>query len=451
MPSHRPPKVIVAGGGIAAAETLLALRARMDGQVALELVAPDPVLSHRPSTVAEPFGLVGPTPVSLPQLARSIGATLRPTALRSVETADRCIRTADGDRLGYDALVIATGARETDNVLGATTFRGADGIAATRQALDTIVRHPERRLAFAAVRGWSLPAYELALLSAAWLRDQGVARPAISVVTPESAPLEIFGPEATEAIHDLLATAGVEVHAGSAARRLDDGTILLADGGTVAADACIALPRAAGPCVRGLPSDDHGFLPTDRFGAVVGVESVYAAGDVTAFPIKQGGLATQQADAVADAIAYGYGALRTPAAFRPVLRGLLLTGGAPLYLRAELTWAHGAPVSRAARRLPRRGTVSGGAMWWPPAKLAGLHLAAWFAGHDTLVDRPASQRAPDHDRALDLAMLMADAAADEGDFAGALHALDAAAQLSGGVLPATAARRREEWLARTGR
>jgi sulfide:quinone oxidoreductase len=296
-----------------------------------------------------------------------------------------------------------------------------------------------------------MPIYELALMSARWLRERGVAAPAISVVTPENEPLELFGPEAASAVRALLDAAAIDLHTGVTPRRFADGMLLFGNREGVPADDCVALPAPTGPSVRGLPSDDHGFLPTDRFGAVVGVDDVYAAGDVTAFPIKQGGLATQQADAVADAIAFRFGALRTPAGFRPVLRGVLLTGGAPLYLRAELAWAHGAPVSRVARRLPRRGVVSGAALWWPPSKLAGRHLATWFAGRETLADRAPTQRAPDHDQAIELAMLMADAAADEGDYAGALHALDAAAQFSGGVLPAAAAQRRDEWRAKAGR
>jgi hypothetical protein len=52
--------------------------------------------------------------------------------------------------------------------------------------------------------------------------------------------------------------------------------------------------------------------------------------------VKQGGLATQQADAVAEAIAARAGAAVTPQPFRPILRGMLLTGESPRYLRTEL-------------------------------------------------------------------------------------------------------------------
>jgi sulfide:quinone oxidoreductase len=436
MSSHRHPKVIVAGGGVAAIETLLALRAQLNGMVELDLVTTASELTHRPTTVAEPFGLKGPPPIPLADLTRSLGVTLHSTALREARPAQHQIRTADGALRDYDVLVVATGARWIDAVPGATTFRGEQGVAAVRAMLDAVVRDPGRRLGFVAPRtGWTLPIYELALMSAARVREAGVESPRITVTTPESEPLELFGPTAAEAVRQLLAAAGIELHCGT--------------NEPPPADDVVALPAASGPFVRGLPSDAAGFLETDAHSAVLGADAVYAAGDVTAFPVKQGGLATQQADAVAEGIAHRLGALRTPAPFRPVLRGILLTGDAPLYLRSELAWAHGAPLAQVARRLPRRGVVSGGALWWPPAKLAGRHLAGWLAGGgETLVDRPASQRAPDHERAGELALLMADVAAEDDDIPGALHALESAASLSGGVLPAPAAARRDAWRAR---
>jgi sulfide:quinone oxidoreductase len=80
------------------------------------------------------------------------------------------------------------------------------------------------------------------------------------------------------------------------------------------------------------------------------LDDVFAAGDVTAFPVKQGGLAAQQAEAAAATIAAATGADVQPRPFRPVLRGLVLTGGSPQYLRAELTGGTGDTSSPAQRR-----------------------------------------------------------------------------------------------------
>ena len=97
------------------------------------------------------------------------------------------------------------------------------------------------------------------------------------------------------------------------------------------------------------------------------MSDVYAAGDITTFPVKQGGIAAQQADAAAEAIAAAAGADVDPAPFQPVLRGLLLTGGEPRYLRSELA---------AGRDLVGEPEP----LWWPPAKIVGRYLAPFLAG-----------------------------------------------------------------------
>jgi sulfide:quinone oxidoreductase len=199
-----------------------------------------------------------------------------------------------------------------------------------------------------------------------------------------------------------------------------------------------------------LPADARGFIPVDSHGAVRDVLNVYAAGDATSFPIKQGGLACQQADAVAASIAADLGAIADPPPFRPVLRGLLLTGGAPLYLRAELD-AEGSVLRRTEQRLA--GEASTRALWWPPGKIAGRYLAPYLAtarpvalGREPLADRSlaaGAARQPGGEEAVELALLLAEQDALQGDHVQALHALDAAAALAGGVLPAQAARLRE--------
>jgi sulfide:quinone oxidoreductase len=123
-----------------------------------------------------------------------------------------------------------------------------------------------------------------------------------------------------------------------------------------------------------VPHDRAGFVPTDEHGRVTGIDSVYAAGDLTQFPIKQGGIAAQQADAAAETMAAVAGAPIEPARFRPVLRGLLLTGIFPRYLRSEV----GKDVS----------TVDVEPLWWPPAKIVGRHLAPFLAKRLGLSETP---------------------------------------------------------------
>jgi sulfide:quinone oxidoreductase len=136
-------------------------------------------------------------------------------------------------------------------------------------------------------------------------------------------------------------------------------------------DRVVALPVLEGPAPRGLPADERGFIPTDSHGRVVGVNDVYAAGDGTQFPVKQGGVATQQADVAAADIASRVGVnVDTEQTFRPVLRAKLLTGRGEQFLRGdEAMGGHGASSE-----------ASEHALWWPPSKIAGVYLAPYLAG-----------------------------------------------------------------------
>jgi len=172
-------------------------------------------------------------------------------------------------------------------------------------------------------------------------------------------PLGIFGEYASTAIAELLAAERIEFVGSTSA-----------DGGLPDADRVVALPRLRGPAVRGLPADGAGFIPVDAHGRVAGLEDVYAAGDATDFHIKQGGLSTQQADAVAEMIAQRAGAPVDPQPFRPVLRGLLLTGDRDRYLLSASEEAGGF-----------RGYSDEQPLWWPPTKMAGRYLAPYlYAG-----------------------------------------------------------------------
>jgi sulfide:quinone oxidoreductase len=147
------------------------------------------------------------------------------------------------------------------------------------------------------------------------------------------------------------------------------GWLEISPGGQrLAVDRVVTEPRLVGPRLRGLPSGRDGFLHTDAHGRLAGLDGVFAAGDATTFPIKQGGLAAQQADAVAEAIAASVGADIDPQPFRPVLRGVLVTGGPARYLRTDISGGAGDDS-----------TISGQALWWPPDKIAGRYLAPYLS------------------------------------------------------------------------
>jgi sulfide:quinone oxidoreductase len=128
-----------------------------------------------------------------------------------------------------------------------------------------------------------------------------------------------------------------------------DGSLLLRSGRSLAADAVIAGPQLRGRWITGVPADKWGFVPVETDGRVIGMPHVYAAGDVSDYPVKQAGLATQQADVVADRIARSFGVTGPAREIQRVLRARLVGGDQPLYLRAELD-AEGQATGRAQAR-----------------------------------------------------------------------------------------------------
>jgi sulfide:quinone oxidoreductase len=363
--------VLIAGGGVAGLEALLALRALAGDLVDLELLAPEPAFWYRPLAVAEPFDAGRVHHFELASIAESAAASFTLGQLATVDADARILRTGQGAEIGYDILVIACGAVPQPWLAGALTFRGPADSDAFRRLLAEADNGSVRSVAFTLPAGgiWPLPLYELALLTATRLagRDKHVE---IALVTPEPAPLSLFGEAASCAVRDLLREHGISLHTGRYPARYEAGILELAPDTTLAVERVVALPRLEGPRIPGIPQDADGFIATDLSGRVHGLASVYAAGDITQFPIKQGGIAAQQADAVAEVIAAQAGAAVQPHRFQPVLRGLLLTGGAPRYLRSE---PHGGQGDTS--------TVSDEPLWWPPGKIVGRYLAPFLASH----------------------------------------------------------------------
>jgi sulfide:quinone oxidoreductase len=342
-PRDRRQKVLIAGGGIAGIEAALALRELAGDRVAVELRDPRRQFVFRPFAVGEPYGAARIFRYDLDELARRCGASFHSDGVVSVDIASRAAVTRDGERVPYDYLVIASGVRMLWAVPGAVTFWGVADEGQVGGVVRDLCAGGLRHLIFTMPggRSWALPLYELALLGATEMAKAGVTGTRLTVVTPEDAPLELFGRRAAEQTSELLAGRGIEVIAGAHPVKFDGGRLRIAPGEEIEADAVISLPRLEGRPVGGVPHDADGFVAVDEHGRATGVERVYAAGDVTTFPVKQGGIATQQADAVAEAIASEAGAEVEPQPFDPVLRGVLWTGREPRYLYGRLTGGHG--------------------------------------------------------------------------------------------------------------
>jgi sulfide:quinone oxidoreductase len=365
-------RVLIAGGGIGAVEAALSLREHARDLVDVTLLAPGRALQLAPDSILEAAGGPPAPRYDLTAIAADLDVTLVEAALDGVDAAAHRVTTRGGATLGYDALLLALGAMPGATLRGATRFAGGRDVAALKAALAKLRDVARPRIAFVATGGvaWTLPLYELALLVAARFDAESRDRRIITI-TPEPNPLAVFGREASRAVAAQLTARHIDVRTGTLAESVEDGHLWFAAGGSIPVDLVIALPEAVGPSVPGLPVDQRGFVPVDRYGRVTGTASVWAAGDMTARPLKQGGLAAQQADVAAQSIAAWAGAEIEPEPYDPVLRGLLLTGAEPRFLRRS-----------AISSVPS--TASEHPLWWPASKVVGPHLSRYLAAHESL-------------------------------------------------------------------
>jgi sulfide:quinone oxidoreductase len=344
-----PRRVVIAGGGFAAIEALLALRALLGERVEVTLISASDRFAFRPAATLEPFEASAEREHSygLAEIAADAGAQFRRDRLEAVAPGDRSVRLASGVNVRYDSLILALGARARVAIPGALTFRDQRDVPHVRELLEEMRAGALWRIVFAVPSGcaWPLPLFELAMLTAADASKRGL-EVEISLVSPEAAPLELFGEQASRAVRHLLERRGVRFLGGSVPASVGhDGALQLHFGGAVPADRVVAVPQLRGPHLSGVPSRWWGFVPVDEEGRVEGLADVYAAGDMTAFPVKQGGLAAQQADVIARVIAAQEGVpVSIPPAVEPgrLLQAQLLGGELPLALRAELA-ADGVP------------------------------------------------------------------------------------------------------------
>jgi sulfide:quinone oxidoreductase len=379
-------KVLIAGGGVAGLEALLALHDLARDRVAISLIAPEPDFSYKALAVEEPFSSRPPEHRALAPIAEGLGATFLQQGITRVLPDEHLVELDDGSRPAYDIAVIGVGAKARPAFGNALTFRTPEDRRQLATLLEDGAADPNATRSVAFVippsNTWPLPIYELALMTARRAAELGLRELRCTVFTPEAAPLIAFGSVATAAVSELLDARGIDVRAGVRVREDPDGRLTLTPGDErLEATDVIALPALEGPRIAGLPGDEQGFIPIDEYARVKGVEDVYAAGDGTTFPIKQGGLATQQADAAAEHIAAGLGANLDPKPFHPVLRGKLLTGEESLSLSHSLTGGEG------------EGVASADYLWWPPHKVSGRYLAPWLAG-TTMREEPEPPSRP---------------------------------------------------------
>jgi sulfide:quinone oxidoreductase len=374
-----PHRVLIAGAGIGGLEAMIALRELAGDRLAVTLLSPGDEFLFRALSVQDAFARPAPRRYHLPDICAEHDAAFVHDRLELVEPRERQVTARSGRQIPYDSLLIAVGGERRPAFAGGATFRGPEDSEAIHGLIQDVEGGYTQRIAFVVPPGvtWPLPLYELALMTAerAWSACLEVA---LTIVTPEQEPLGIFGRHASGAVDRLLHDAGIAVLTATYVREVRHGAVLTPNGDAVVrAQRVVSLPRVVGPAIRGLPADADGFLPVDDDGRVRDTPGVWAAGDATTFPLKQGGIAAQQADAAARSIAAQAGAQVAAAPFRPTLRAKLLTGARATYLSQDIAGGTGDGSS----------TASDGPLWWPPTKVATDHLGPYLQRLDRRVQQ----------------------------------------------------------------
>lgn len=365
--------VLIAGGGVAALEATLALRELAGERITITLLAPEQEFVYRPMSVLEPFARGGAERYALDRIARDSGAELVEDRLESLDASRALVNTEGGACLRYHALLLAPGARPRRAFEHAVTIDDRHLDDRLHGLIQDVEDGYVRSIAFVVPTpmAWPLPVYELALMTARRGYDMNMDT-SVTVVTGEDAPLALFGAPVSDRVGRLLDKHGVTTITSAHCDVPEQGRVSIHPGArTLDVDRVVTLPRLLGPAIAGVPeSSPEGFIPIDTHGKVRGLQRVYAAGDATDFAVKHGGLAAQQADAAAEAIAALAGMPIEPKPFDPEIHAILLGGDKPLYLSAHLAGGRGSTSQ-----------VSEEPTWTPPGKIAARYLAPYLENY----------------------------------------------------------------------
>ncbi|MFJ4923808.1 NAD(P)/FAD-dependent oxidoreductase [Streptomyces sp. NPDC088725] len=283
-----PSHVVVVGASAAGLSVCEGLR-RLDYRGRLTLIGDEPHVPYdRPplskqllAGAWEPERLHLRDQRILDELDLDLRLGARATGL---DTTGRQVELADGERVGYDQLVIATGTRArrlpgTEGISGVHVLRTLDDALALRDNL-----RGKPRLV---VVGGGFVGAEAAAVA----RELGCD---VTLVTDTAMPLaDVLGPELGAMLTAVHTEHGVRVQAGVRVDRItsEDGRVTgvrLADGRTLTADAVLvgigAVPNTEWLAGSGVPVD-NGVLCDTTLSAGDGV---WAAGDIASWPAPDG-------------------------------------------------------------------------------------------------------------------------------------------------------------------
>ena len=196
----------------------------------------------------------------------------------AIDPEARTVRTGGGEEIGYDALLVATGARP---VRPTVPGHRADGVLVLRdlRSARALQERLERRDVRRAVLVGLGP---IGVEMAEALRRRGIA---VCVVEQTPRALALLAEPVAEPVLAALAEGGVEVRAGSSLERIEaglDGPVVRAEGRDVDCDLILlgtgVAPRAELAAAAGCRLGPRGAIAVDRRGRT-SVPGIWAAGD----------------------------------------------------------------------------------------------------------------------------------------------------------------------------
>ena len=326
-------RVVILGAGFAGLETAFLLRMRLRDRVDLTVVSKSPSFTFRPNSIYVPFG-ADPADLDV-DLHKAFGhrrVHFVEGTVAGVDASAHEVELADGQRVTYDKLVIATGAdMRAEEIPGlaehAATIWTTDGMLGVRERFERVRADAQQgrnsRVLFLIPPNNKCagPLYEVVMMLETWLRRAGVReRVEITWSTFEESYIQAFGPRLHEVVSQEFSERGIAGHTHEVVTEVGAGEARYADGSTRGFDHLIAFPPyVSAVSYESLPSDERGFLRTEAdTRALAGVPDVYAPGDAGDFPVKQAFLAFLQADTVAEHIAGSAGGHPFEQPFDPV-------------------------------------------------------------------------------------------------------------------------------------
>jgi 3-phenylpropionate/trans-cinnamate dioxygenase ferredoxin reductase subunit len=202
------------------------------------------------------------------------------TPVRSIDPAHRHVELASGERIGYDRLLLATGATPRRLPLPGVELDGVHYLRSRRDAANLGAAAARAEHVVVVGTGW------IGSEAAASLRQLGRE---VTLLGPDTAPLaRVLGPQVGRVYRDLHADHGVQLILGTRVAgfrgRGRVEAIVTDTGRTIECDLVLlgagAIPRTELAVAAGLPVR-NGVLADERL-QVVGAAGLFAAGDVAA-------------------------------------------------------------------------------------------------------------------------------------------------------------------------